>query len=225
MSKNIRFYFQHGWAHVKEDWDEWKPRITPYGKGIFLDRGYFSNAPPEMVTPPTETESIVLITHSFGLHLLPQYLFSHASLVVIIGGFATFHPSEASANKRSKRILDRMLKNLSSNPQQVLKEFFHNSYSPLPSPNIELLDRPNISRLLSDLRDLDQQMFKLKLLENIPKIIILHGQQDQIIPMTKGLDLQNKLTNCKVNIISNAGHALPFTHIEECWAIVKEEFF
>lgn len=77
----------------------------------------------------------------------------------------------------------------------------------------------NSELLLHDLKDLDTCSLNVSLLKKIPKVLILHGVQDRIVSVEKGRELSAHLPdNSQYIEIEQAGHALPFTHIDVCWS-------
>lgn len=211
----------HGWGFDASCWDRWEPFISEEISFLAFDRGYFSTAyEPEFTSG--EHGRIVLV-HSFGLHLCSQTVLNQADLLVIFGGFLSFHPHAAQFRRRSRLVLKQMINRLKEDPHRVLNDFYRNVFDPQEGwpPPEKILNR---TLLLDDLQKLDESEIVSERLNKIPKICILHGFRDGIVPRTKGRELYDVLQpGSKYLEIKKAGHALPFTHTEQSWLFIKPE--
>ena len=71
--------------------------------------------------------------------------------------------------------------------------------------------------LLDDLRRLHNAELDVQKLKKPDKICILHGTDDHIVPNKKGREIYSQLHDkAQYFEIKKAGHALPFTHHEQC---------
>ena len=204
----------HGWGFDRTCWQSWADRFEQAGiRFRAIERGYFGAA------IGYEKPSRVIFVHSYGLHLCPIADLLQAELLVIFSSFQTFHPSKEVAKRRSQQILQQMLIQLENNPELVLDNFRQKCDAPSMPPMPHL----NLSLLTHDLHDLGKGAIDLTLLANLPQILVFHGSSDRIVPVQKGQELAKALSgNSQYFEIENAGHALPLTHLEQCWSVVQQ---
>ncbi len=203
-------FFQHGWGFDKNTWKEWLP-YCPY-EAIVADRGYFSS-PQE----PTQNSDVV-ITHSLGLHLLPQSRLENCTLLVLISSFQEFHPTALKQRRVSQHTLLKMQEMLQNKEPSVLLRFYQRCGLPIK----ELPNSIEWSALQQDLQYLNALRLDIKRLKHIPQVVILHGGKDAIVSVEKSEELSCSLPGSKLIKIPGAGHALPMTHRKMCWnAILK----
>ena len=117
-----------------------------------------------------------------------------------------------------------MIEQFEKNPQLVLDNFQHKCYYPLADcPDFTVQKtKLNLDLLLADLNQLNQSILPIDLLNYIPQVFVFQGSSDRIVSPMKG---QEFLVNCSTNSqyfeVLRAGHALPFTHLEECWSFLS----
>jgi pimeloyl-[acyl-carrier protein] methyl ester esterase len=208
----------HGWGFDSTCWQPWAALLAQQGEEILVsDRGYF-NAP---MTPPTKPQSIIF-AHSYGLHLCPIERLQSADVLVLFGSFLCFHPLSESKGRRSRLVLAQMIRQFQINPQAVLEAFRVNCYSPVLWDSSDAAQSLDTDLLLEDLNGLDRCLLDVFILKKIPKILILQGVQDQIVPVEKGRELAAALPdNSQYMEVEQAGHGLPFTHVEICWSWIE----
>ncbi len=212
MSSSIVAY--HGWGFDRTCWQGWAARFGNESISFrAIDRGYFGAAIGD------KNLNKVIFVHSYGLHLCPIADLQQAELLVIFSSFQTFHPHKESAKRRSQQILQQMLMQLENRPELVLDNF--RQKCDLPSAQIQT-DSLNLDRLVEDLEDLGCCAIDLNLLAILPQIVVFHGAGDRIVPVQKGQELAKALSNSLYFEIAEAGHALPFTHLEQCWSILQQ---
>jgi len=218
---DCRFIAFHGWGFNDKYWQLWADYLTEYGYFETYDRGYFNN--PKEVEILTDPASTILITHSFGLHWIDESLFTQADLLIILGGFLYFHPYAAQYRRRSRLILQEMINEFEINPEQVLHDFYENCYAPQDPPQ-DNMGEINHQLLLDDLRYLQNAEQDVQSLKKADKVCIIHGSDDYIVPNKKGRQLYTQMQGqAQYFEIKNAGHALPYTHYEQCLEFVTPE--
>ena len=180
-----------------------------------MDRGYFGPASPDMQIDASQPH--VAVVHSFGLHLLPESFYLHLDGLVIISGFISFN-SHANADDS---FIKKMLEKLPKNTLEVLKRFYRRCgcTAELAIPSLAINHAP----LIQDLTLLETNSFDIRKIAHIPKIVLLHGADDKIVPLEKSVELQQQLPQSKLFVNNDAGHALPFTHLDWCFHIINEE--
>jgi pimeloyl-[acyl-carrier protein] methyl ester esterase len=218
----------HGWGFDASFWASWQ--LWFQHQGIHLqvsDRGYFGS-PHQPSFSSTATERL-LVTHSYGLHWCPVEQLQQADRLISLGGFEQFHPQEARARRRSQRITKQMIQQFQRSPDLVLQNFWVKTFAPQatePYWTSEPRQRAHPDLLTRDLVALDQAQLRLTPPNWPAKIVILHGAQDQIIPVLQGQALAESLQQISLTgsqalavtslVIANAGHALPLTHATDC---------
>ena len=213
----------HGWGFDRTCWQPWKDLLAQHGKDFLIsDRGYF-NASFLPVTPTTNHKTI-LLAHSYGLHLCPSEQLQCADLLVLFSSFLSFHPQSESKRRRSHLMLSQMMTQFEAHPQSVLETFRTKCYHPVPWERSSDFGKAlNPELLLHDLKDLGVCSLDVAPLKKIPKVLILHGVQDRIVSVEKGRELSAHLPdNSQYIEIEQAGHGLPFTHIDACWSWIGQ---
>lgn len=207
--------FQHGWAFDKRCWAEWIKNAPPDLKVSPLDRGYFGQ--PETADFSSDESYKILISHSFGLFLLPEYLLKKADMLVSISGFREFHTT-GREGKFSKRLVNLMLKRFGNGSFDVTKEF--RSMCGAESDEITATE-DGIIKLEQDLKRLSTSALDVELFKSIPYVMLLQGTDDRIVWPERAEDLNASIPGSKLVMVDGAGHGLPFTHYEKCLEIVK----
>ncbi|HEX6981484.1 MAG TPA: alpha/beta hydrolase [Balneolaceae bacterium] len=216
---DCRFFTYHGWGFDSDFWNPWNEFLSSYGPVESYDRGYFNN--PRKVELQEHPESVIIVTHSFGLHFVEEKLLGEADLLIITGGFLHFHPDAPQKRKRSRLILQQMIKELEANPEKVLHQFYKNCFSP-GNGAIEDLGGFNHQLLLDDLRLLHQSELDIKRLKKADKVCILHGVNDQIVSNQKGRQLDANLgEKSQYFEMKNSGHALPYINHRQCLEFIE----
>ncbi|NGP76241.1 alpha/beta hydrolase [Balneolaceae bacterium YR4-1] len=212
----------HGWGFDSSFWAGWEDLLPENIEFTVFERGYIGKPKSTPVFTGSERKNVIL-THSFGLHLCPDDLYRQADLVVICSGFIDFHPVAAQYRRRSKLIIKQMLNALQGHPEQVLKEFYTNTYKP-DEPRKLPEGTPNLDLLVEDLERLNTQTFEVSLLKSVDNICILHGFEDAIVHRRKGRSLYDTYSKqAKYFEVKDAGHALPYTHNQQCWQFIEPE--
>lgn len=205
----------HGWAFDRHIWGNLQAQLPEELTWIPWDRGYFYEPIEAQFTARSNKK--VLMTHSFGLHLLKTDLIEKADMLIVISGFRDFHPGTPQYRKRSKAVIQSMLRELNNNPGEVLQKFYRQCYKPTDSPSpINGQKKWNTKLLIEDLDVLNTIQLGNKV-KVIPQVCILHGTDDNIVPHTKGRELFNFFgEEANYYEIRNAGHSLPDTQAKMC---------
>lgn len=213
----LHFIFQHGWGLAPDLWKTWFPFLPEASEKTVVSMGYFGKPSP---FPPLNSGTWnIVVCHSLGLHLLPEAIFPDIHLLVVFGGFRQFHEEAEGTSKRSRKILRLMLDEFGKSPEKVLGQFHMNCD----------LDPPEAYKVLAtellhrDLIFLDQHMLDVKVCEPVPKMLLLHGEKDRIVPVTRGEMLHRSLRNSELVTFPDAGHGLPFTHAASSVEMVMEK--
>lgn len=188
-------------------WDELLPKET---NRTYLSRGYFG--PPSTDVHFKWNSYKILICHSLGIHIAPIHTIKESDLIVIFGGFKTFHPADGFKSKLSKKIINVMLNELKRNPKNMIQTFYSNCDLKAP----QTIDYIDIEQLKIDLELLDTNELNLDIFKNTSKVILFHGDQDKIVPPERAEALNKSLEKSELIMVDKAGHGLPFTHSEIC---------
>lgn len=211
----------HGWGFDRDFWRPMQEQVDESVQWRNFDRGYFGE--PQHPVLDSASDISVILTHSFGFHLCDDEALKKADLVAICSGFLTFHPKAAQFRRRSKLVLNEMIKQFDTQPENVLKTFYHNVFHPDRSYELPKSDF-NQSLLLRDLKKLDKAERSFPSLKKSAKVCIFQGSDDAIVPKQKGRALYEKFgEQAQYYEIKNCGHALPYTHAEKCWNIISGE--
>lgn len=213
--RKINIYFQHGWGFDAGCWQDIGLDDQQRCRSFFAERGYFGlEAIGDVKSVSGHT---VTICHSLGLHLIAPQQLRRTDLLVVMAGFKFFHGEEEVDGRFSRRHVRRMLTDLQKNPILLLNKFYHDcSFSGSRSR----LSTINGHLLYDDLLLLDTHRLDLSKLSHIPQVLILHGNKDRIVPLSRGLFLSASLENATFNEIDGAGHGLIFSHWKQCWQII-----
>lgn len=231
----------HGWGLDRHCWEPWRAVLAELGISLAVfDRGYFG-APSQPTFHPGSQQKIIL-AHSYGLHRCPPQQLCCADWVIVWGGFRHFHPPEPRAERRSRLRLRQMICQFDEAPTAVLRAFWQGCGLPKcsqPSPTLTTTGL-NLALLAQDLEDLDASALCLEDIPHRTQWLILHGQGDGIVPVSQGqalaLALGSKakpLANPVAKPLASASlspvhffalegpHALPFSHLPDCWQVVR----
>lgn len=206
----------HGWAFNSTVWRAWERLFA--GAGVVLkafDRGYYGNPCAPLLSD--NTTGRIVIAHSYGLHLCPPEIRRTADALIVFGGFSSFHPDREPARRRSAHLYDAMCAQFAHAPVKVLDAFFARCGCP-ESARRDITGEMDTDLLHRDLLDLGRSFIDLKGNPGNPAVLVLHGSEDRIVPVEKGRELASQIgTRVSYCELTTAGHALPFTHSDECW--------
>jgi len=210
----------HGWAGDASGWEPWRQQAEARGwRWQSGERGYGGALP---VQPSWQGEGLrVLISHSLGVHLLPQGVLAAAERVVLLAGFGRFVPP-GRAGRALRTALAGMAEALAEAPdpgvsalraQVLLRDFLRRSAAPDPAealppgPADQPLGAPARARLRQDLallaasRDLPAGFP-----EGVPVLLVEAGDDRIVLPEARDL-LAQRLPGAERLVIAGAGHA------------------
>jgi pimeloyl-[acyl-carrier protein] methyl ester esterase len=211
----------HGWGFDRTCWDALRTRLPSGASFRSFDRGYFGT-PREVAWGPERSGARVLVVHSMGTFFLSPELRQGADALVLFGGFRQFHPPEPRERTRSRRVVSLMRAELEADPAAVLTAFYRNCG--MSDPRTSTSDRaPRTDRLVRDLDRLSSESIEPGDLSPIPRILLLHGTEDPIVPQARGEELFTALPpGARWLTVPGAGHALPFTHPHVCLPVLED---
>lgn len=204
----IEWILQHGWGWDRHCWDEWQKYSTPDLTFKTLDRGYFGESSTVSFSPHGGIKGI--ISHSFGLHLIPSELFFQADILIILAGFQWLS------------LDDKMEGQLAQDPQRTLRKFYSLCF--YPGKRSINFDKAHINQILhKDLKDMKSSILNLTPLKRIPKVIIFHGSEDKVAPIQSSYELHEQLPNSSHQVLTGAPHALHITHAKPSLDFIMQE--
>lgn len=228
--KNLKleFFFHPGWAYGGGFFKAWSTQFEQWGGLQIFDRNYFPeeenaffHGKMESIGPVEHDIQRVVMTHSLGLHLVPEELLKSARWIVILSGFGFFHPREEKEKRKSEYVIQKMLKRLQESPQVTIRKFYQNCFFPQDPPTFAVPQTLNVERLFQDLEFLNVHVWEaFEEIEN-KEILLVHGEEDQIVSIEQAVLLQQQIPKSQLAIIPKAGHALPLTHRKECYHAIK----
>ena len=214
FDSTIHVYLQHGWGFNRDCFQKWLPALEGVAVTL-LDRGYWGAAVP-LSQADTSTKT-VLVCHSLGLHFFSESQLRSVDLLVVIGGFASFHGLNAE-NQLSKKHIKRMRGRLKQEPEQLLSDFYRDCAWPGDLPDFSAI---NVDLLADDLLLLDTVRLQHTVVTET-EVLILHGANDRIVPIERARELHKQISG-SLYLIDGAGHGLPFTHVGQCVQIIKDQ--
>lgn len=209
----------HGWGFDPTAWSAWQPYLAPSCRLQTFDRGYYGQ--PHDPEFSGSSARKIIFAHSYGLHLCPPRHLESCDLLIIFSGFIHFHPETPRLQNKSRLILQRMQARFAIEPAAVIRDFMRRCYAPATCANYPS-GAPDLNRLAEDLGLLECSRVSTAGLWQSPRIEILHGAEDRIVPIGQGRALFEALGHhARYNEIEGAGHGLPFSHTPQCWNILE----
>ncbi|MDN5869465.1 MAG: lysophospholipase [Nitrococcus sp.] len=210
----------HGWGFDRNAWSAWQDYLAPCCRLQAFDRGYYGQPHDPVFSDPGSRK--IIFAHSYGLHLCPPRELESCDLLVIFSGFIHFHQETPPLQKKSRLILKRMQERFATEPTAVMRDFMRRCYAPAAYED-HLSGKPDLNRLAEDLCLLGRSRVTTGTFCEVPRIQILHGAEDCIVPSWQGRALFEALRqhDARYHEIEGAGHGLPFSHMRKCWNILE----
>lgn len=221
--------FVHGWAFDASVWTPLRAELGDWPHEV-ADAGYFGAAQSPAtaigrvidpvvghVADPAigrvmdpATGPVIAIGHSMGVLRLLRDLPSHCVGLVSINGFPRFGAAPDFDAGVPRRMLDRMLKRLSTDPTAVLQDFRERcgDASAFGEPRLQPLARD-----LEALRDEDQRHALAAL--PVP-LLILAGLDDPIVPAAMTQAAFGGRLGDERHDLEHGGHLLPVSAAPWC---------
>jgi len=215
--------FLHGWGYGPCVWDAWTEAFADRPT-LQLDAGYFGPERMDLgALLPANADGWIGVGHSFGFAKLLSCNIPWRGLVGF-GAFLRFCAKPGQNTGTPPELLDAMLVRLDVAPDEVLRRFTKRCGQ--QSPETATQDASGLRRLREDLlrlRDLDMQpLDSLPLPQKAPPILLLHAEDDRIVPLALAREAQSALHGSQLEVFKAGGHALPFTRTADCLPRVRE---
>lgn len=169
-------------------------------------------------------EPCVVIAHSLGalLALRNSLISENIKAIVLIGGFAKFIQSEPEYPDGKPESGIAMMQNMMKlSPKMVLNKFYQAAVDPSDF-SIAFPGKADVASLKSGLQYLRDTDLRKTIKDINTPLLILHGDSDKIVSAKLAEFLAENIPEAKLHILKNAGHALPFTHTQECLKLINE---
>lgn len=166
-------------------------------------------------------EEILLMGHSLGalLAIETALLSERVKGLILFSPFARFTETNGYPGQ-SPKVVRAMRNQLIKHPSKLLQNFYKTMVYP---SNLEIKVPESIDSktlqigldflLTHDIRERIQEV-------NIPTLII-YGEADKIVNANIPKELDKKFKNSVFYKIKDAGHAVPLTHFNECFQVIK----
>jgi pimeloyl-[acyl-carrier protein] methyl ester esterase len=195
-----------GWAHGLD-------AIQPMGDKLAEQFNIQLMTGDQVLKEQSIPDTDYIVTGSMGGLLAMELLPESCKKLVLISSTAKFCAGADYPFGTHEKILKRMILQLKRNPDAVLEEFYKNVHFPhRQSRQAQQLQRDENEDLIGGLEyllvsDVRDRVSKIK----VP-VLLLHGKDDRIIPAAAAEWLDDHLTDCRLKVFKNAGHALPAHH-------------
>lgn len=161
---------------------------------------------------------VVLLGWSLGALLALEAALRSPRLIsalILIGATARFCRAPGYGAGMPVSLIEAMITRLAEHPAAMLEDFFRRVFLPAPVDDGELQNL-RAAALEQDAAGLGHGLRHLLITDlraDIARItqptLILHGREDRIIPAAAASQLHQGLPQSRLEIIANAGHALP----------------
>lgn len=159
-----------------------------------------------------------IVTGSMGGLLAMELLPASCKKLVLISSTAKFCASEDYPSGIAEKILKRMILQLKRDPIPVLTEFYKNVHHPYRA--VKTIPGCSPNELIVGLEYLLTSDVRPKVSAIKIPVLLLHGTEDQIIPVSAAEWLRDHLPNSELTLFENDGHALPAHHFDEVMAAI-----
>ena len=203
----MKLLFVHGWGFDASLWDA-VIACLPDADVVRADRGYFGEA----VWPRIEGPCLA-VTHSFGSMALLADPPADCRGLLAINGFDRFAQGDGRAGV-PRRVIDRMLARLESDPVAVLREFHARLGSEVP------MGIPAVMQLASDLAAMRNESQAIASARFTAPVVSLEGADDPLLPAAMRAEQFTEASHLE-RVLVDGGHLLPLTDPALCAAWIE----
>jgi len=218
VKNQIELILVHGWGFESGCWEDWQKLAGLQLTEQPYERGYFGRRNQLESLPPPQGRRVV-VAHSLGAHFLTPELLAKTELLVLVASFGQYHDGFTD-QRRSRATTEAMRRKVIRSPLMVVADF--HTRCGYKTAFIADSSTFNTDLLAADLELLDQHRIDAKILANIPKVLLLHGGNDEINPISNSELLRDALPGSVLKVHPDAPHALPFTHSNWCIDAINE---
>lgn len=222
----VQMILQSGWAIASSMWTPWKVGMADSAANVRIkvnERGYFEKKATQALFEDRDSFNI-LVAHSLGLHFISEAQIEACNLLVVIGGFLHFHNGTERHSRMSHIVIKKMLNKLDSDQASVIADFYRNCGFAQSFIDATAHLPANKDVLKRDLKLLDESVIYPQLLfkKGQPKVLILHGAEDEIVPVHHAREFQTHVKKGIIAVHPTAGHALPHSDADWCLGKIQE---
>lgn len=225
-----------GWAHAAEDLSALCSLLSAkYDVQATSTARLFSKVDPGLQSLPPAShyakalsgiisrskEPLTLVAWSMGaivaIEAITKFSLKIRNLV-LVNGTARFCAAADYPHGIPEKNLRAMTTGLTKRPDEILTSFFHDAIFPETDKTqiVEKKTRRALSQSIDCLRDGLVYLRRTDLRCELPKIntstLIVHGNQDRIIPVSAGKFLHDNIADSHLVTHDNAGHTLMLDH-------------
>jgi len=215
-----------GWGMEELVWEAFLPHLHDFPVHVVHwrnseDKQEFQRR----IIEVAEEKEVILVGWSLGALAALQV---HHSLqtkgIVLLGGTAKFTTDSDYIHGWKNSFVERMNRNLLKQKDDTLKRFYVSMFSKAEQENghdiaflkiAEQFQGDSIHSLQCGLQYLIETDVREQLLKIDVPVLLLHGKDDMICPLSAAEYMQEKI-NASLTIIEEAGHALCFTQAKRC---------
>ncbi|MDZ5608856.1 alpha/beta fold hydrolase [Bacillus pseudomycoides] len=222
--KQPKLIFIPGWGMEKQVWDSLLPYFQEYSVRHVEWRGVKEFGEyAERVVEVTKGQDVILIGWSLGaLAALQVCDRVQAKGMILIGGTAKFTVDENYESGWKPSFVERMKRSLVKQKDFTLNRFYKSMFTKKEIKDSEQFEGiaerfqgDSIESLQLGLNYLIEVDMRSQLKHVKMPILLLHGEQDAICPLSAARYIQEN-TNGTLKVINGAGHALCVTDFEYC---------
>lgn len=154
-----------------------------------------------------------VIAHSMGalVAFANSPLRNQAKKLVVFGGFAKFAKSDDNPHGTTTGDIDGMSDAVRTNPAKLLKRFHRLVALPERFKFQQIPEEINSDALLEGLEILKTRDIRGELKSSRTPTALFHGEKDIVVSAKLARCVASHIPEAKLTLVSNAGHALPFT--------------
>ncbi|MEI4800443.1 alpha/beta hydrolase [Bacillus sp. FJAT-51639] len=215
-----------GWGMEEQVWEAFLPHLHDFPVHVvhwrhIEDKQEFQRR----IIEGAQGKEVILVGWSLGALAALQ---AHRSLrtkgIVLLGGTAKFTTDSDYIYGWKHVFVDRMNRNLLKQKDDTLKRFYRSMFSKAEQEDAqdvaflniaEQFQGDSIHSLQCGLQYLMETDVREHLLQIDVPVLLLHGKDDAICPLSAAEYIQEKI-NASLIIIEEAGHALCFTQAKRC---------
>jgi pimeloyl-[acyl-carrier protein] methyl ester esterase len=216
--------FLHGWGQSKQTWHQ---QQTAFPDALFLNLpGHGGTAESsdwiETIADQLPTDPSIIIGWSLGGILAMQLALKHPEKVAglaLISTTPAFCQHEGWQHGCSRELFEAFENGVANNAPTTMSRFFmlmlqgdglsRSDYNAIAKQSVNRTSPPSIAMLRKGLDYLAESDLRDELASIRQPALIIHGEEDAVVPVEAGIFLAEHLPQTKSYLINDCGHA-PF---------------
>ncbi|MEH7463255.1 alpha/beta hydrolase [Bacillus thuringiensis] len=215
-----------GWGMEEQVWEAFLPYLHDFPVHVVHWRDVEDEQDfQRRIIEVAQDKEVILVGWSLGaLAALQVHHLLQTKGIVLLGGTAKFTTDSDYIHGWKHSFVDRMSRNLLKQKDDTLKRFYMSMFSKAEQESgqdraflkiAEQFQGDSIHSLQCGLHYLIETDVREQLLQIDVPVLLLHGKDDVICPLSVAEYIQGKI-NASLTIIEEAGHALCFTQAKRC---------